>query len=379
MALLAEKNVSGLEYKEMGLTGMEFWRFVFDVDFELAKLEMPGLMAYRAECGTAQQRFKGVGITESIKMAIQKWCTKRGLDWSPGGGPYLIVDYGGYVTFPIHEGVEAEEEFQMVLGMSKESIKVDPLMYHMMKARLVGVSEETTTAVERLYQMQASWTLPFPAINVHDPFTKIIKRDDLNGCRLSLPDGLFGVKYVMSADNVGEGCGYGDVGKPFRAVKPVMEALPEDVFGTADIFGDQYARKMKNNAIVCSIGHFDNFYIQGFEFKRQTDECVFPDTNSGIIAANLAEGRLMNLGCATDHPSFVLSCSFTKQVISQLELWNEKKPGKYEEKVYVLPKQLDEKVAALNLPKLGAKLTKLSPEQAAYINVPIEGPYEPAH
>lgn len=216
-----------------------------------------------------------------------------------------------------------------------------------------------------------------PSIN--DRFPK--KRDDLNRCRLSIPDGLIGAKYVMIDHKVIVGCVYGDVGKPFCAVKPVMEALSDDVFGTADIFVtttcnkdiitvDQYMRKMMNNALPCNIGHFDNFYIQGFDFEPQMDEWVFPDTKSGIIA--LAEGRLMNLGCATDHPNFVMSCSFTKQVIAQLELWNEKS-GKYEEKVY-----LDEKGGCSEFAEV-AKLTKLSPEQAAYINVPIEGPYEPAH
>eukprot|EP01018_Ginkgo_biloba_P037542 Gb_24945 [translate_table: standard] len=364
------------------------------------------------------------------------WCTERSLDWGPGGGPDLIVDDGGDVTLLIHEGVKAEEEFektgkvpdpssttnpefQIVLGLIKESLKEDPKKYHKMKGRLVGVSEETTTGVKRLYQMQANGSLLFPAINVNDSVTKS-KFDNLYGCRHSLPDGLMRATDVMIAGKVAVVCGYGDVGKgcaaalkvagarvivteidPICALQALMEGLPvltlEDVVSTADIFvtttGNKdiimvdHMKKMKNNAIVCNIGHFDNeIDVLGLEtcpgvkkitIKPQTDRWVFPETNSGIIV--LAEGRLMNLGCATGHPSFVMSCSFTNQVIAQLELWNERKSGKYEKKVYVLPKHLDEKVAALHLPKLGARLTKLSPDQAAYINVPVEGPYKPAH
>lgn len=364
------------------------------------------------------------------------WCTERSLDWGPGGGPDLIVDDGGDVTLLIHEGVKAEEEFektgkvpdpssttnpefQIVLGLIKESLKEDPKKYHKMKGRLVGVSEETTTGVKRLYQMQANGSLLFPAINVNDSVTKS-KFDNLYGCRHSLPDGLMRATDVMIAGKVAVVCGYGDVGKgcaaalkvagarvivteidPICALQALMEGLPvltlEDVVSTADIFvtttGNKdiimvdHMKKMKNNAIVCNIGHFDNEIdmlgletcpgVKKITIKPQTDRWVFPETNSGIIV--LAEGRLMNLGCATGHPSFVMSCSFTNQVIAQLELWNERKSGKYEKKVYVLPKHLDEKVAALHLPKLGARLTKLSPDQAAYINVPVEGPYKPAH
>jgi len=482
MALLAEKTVSGREFKVKDLSQADFGR----LEIEMAEVEMPGLMACRAEFGLAQP-FKGARITGSLHMTIQTavlietltalgaevrwcscnifstqdhaaaaiardsaavfawkgetlqeywWCTERALDWGPGGGPDLIVDDGGDATLLIHEGVKAEEEFaktgkvpdpesttnlefQMVLGLIKESLKVDPLRYHGMKNRLVGVSEETTTGVKRLYQMQASGTLLFPAINVNDSVTKS-KFDNLYGCRHSLPDGLMRATDVMIAGKVAVVCGYGDVGKgcaaalkvagarvivteidPICALQALMEGLPvltlEDVVSTADIFvtttGNKdiimldHMRKMKNNAIVCNIGHFDNeIDMQGLEtfpgvkkitIKPQTDRWVFPDTNRGIIV--LAEGRLMNLGCATGHPSFVMSCSFTNQVIAQLELWNERKSGKYEKKVYVLPKHLDEKVAALHLPKLGAKLTKLSSEQAAYINVPVEGPYKPVH
>ncbi|KAG6528424.1 hypothetical protein ZIOFF_010598 [Zingiber officinale] len=442
-------------------------------------------------------------------LAEYWWCTERALDWGTGGGPDLIVDDGGDATLLIHEGVKAEEEyeksgklpdpastdnveFQLVLGIIRDGLKVDPKKYHKMKERLVGVSEETTTGVKRLYQMQASGSLLFPAINVNDSVTKSKVRyvipgsrilgfllffvllvfshshaldlqmlwehitdmqlfldlfhsivehmsdlcshlilccgsnntcflfDNLYGCRHSLPDGLMRATDVMIAGKVGVVCGYGDVGKgcaaalkqagarvivteidPICALQALMEGIPvlplEDVVAEADIFvtttGNKdiimvdHMKKMKNNAIVCNIGHFDNeIDMHGLEtypgikritIKPQTDRWVFPKTNSGIIV--LAEGRLMNLGCATGHPSFVMSCSFTNQVIAQLELWKERKSGKYEKKVYVLPKHLDEKVAALHLGKLGAKLTKLTPEQAEYINVAVEGPYKPAH
>ncbi|MFS7907757.1 putative adenosylhomocysteinase [Helianthus anomalus] len=406
------------------------------------------------------------------------WCTERALDWGPGGGPDLIVDDGGDATLLIHEGVKAEEEFektgklpdpsstdnaefQIVLSIIKEGLATDPKKYHKMKERLVGVSEETTTGVKRLYQMQANGTLLFPAINVNDSVTKskficvgmfvfrgILSNrwcaqikfdiwfrssvtdicltlmeyafDNLYGCRHSLPDGLMRATDVMIAGKVAVVCGYGDVGKgcaaamkqagarvivteidPICALQATMEGLQvltlDDVVSEADIFvtttGNKDIimvsdmKKMKNNAIVCNIGHFDNEIdmlgletypgVQRITIKPQTDRWVFPETKTGIIV--LAEGRLMNLGCATGHPSFVMSCSFTNQVIAQLELWNEKNTGKYKKEVYVLPKHLDEKVAALHLGKLGAKLTKLTKDQADYISVPVEGPYKPAH
>jgi adenosylhomocysteinase len=364
------------------------------------------------------------------------WCTERCLDWGSEGGPDLIVDDGGDATLLIHEGVRAEEEyektgklpdpestdnaeFKIVLRIIRDGLSVDPKKYRKMKERLVGVSEETTTGVKRLYQMQDSGTLLFPAINVNDSVTKS-KFDNLYGCRHSLPDGLMRATDVMIAGKVGVVCGYGDVGKgcaaalkqagarvivteidPICALQATMEGLQvltlEDVVSEADIFvtttGNKDIimvddmKKMKNNAIICNIGHFDNEIdmlgletypgVKKITIKPQTDRWVFPETNSGIIV--LAEGRLMNLGCATGHPSFVMSCSFTNQVIAQLELWNERKSGKYEKKVYVLPKQLDEKVAALHLGKLGVKLTKLTKSQADYISVPVEGPYKPAH
>ncbi|KAE8688411.1 Adenosylhomocysteinase [Hibiscus syriacus] len=416
---------------------------------------MPGLMACRAEFGPSQP-FKGAKITGSLHMTIQTavlietltalgaevrwcscnifsthdhaaaaiardsaavfawkgetlqeywWCTEIALDWGSTGGPDLIVDDGGDATLLIHEGVKAEE--------------ADPKKYTRMKERLVGVSEETTTGVKRLYQMETNGSLLFPAINVNDSVTKS-KFDKLYGCRHSLPDGLMRATDVMISGKVAVVCGYGDVGKgcaaalkqagarvivteidPICALQALMEGLQvltlEDVVSEADIFvtttGNKdiimvdHMRKMKNNAIVCNIGHFDNeIDMHGLEtypgvkritIKPQTDRWVFPETNTCIIV--LAEGRLMNLGCATGHPSFVMSCSFTNQVIAQLELWKERATGKYEKKVYVLPKHLDEKVAALHLGKLGAKLTKLTKDQADYIGVPVEGPYKPPH
>ncbi|PQQ05553.1 adenosylhomocysteinase [Prunus yedoensis var. nudiflora] len=450
MALSVEKSSSGREYKVKDMSQADFGR----LEIELAEVEMPGLISCRTEFGPSQP-FKGARITGSLHMTIQtavliETLTALGAEvrWStggapsapstgaPGGGPDLIVDDGGDATLLIHEGVKAEEEFeksgklpdpastdnqefQLVLTIIRDGLKTDPKRYHKMKDRLVGVSEETTTGVKRLYQMQASGALLFPAINVNDSVTKS-KFDNLYGCRHSLPDGLMRATDVMIAGKVSVVCGYGDVGKgcaaalkqagsrvivteidPICALQALMEGLQvlplEDAVSEADIFvtttGNKdiimvdHMRKMKNNAIVCNIGHFDNeIDMHGLEtypgvkritIKPQTDRWVFPETNTGIII--LAEGRLMNLGCATGHPSFVMSCSFTNQVIAQLELWNERKSGKYEKKVYVLPKHLDEKVAALHLGKLGAKLTKLSKEQADYISVPVEGPYKPAH
>eukprot|EP00244_Chara_vulgaris_P011040 TRINITY_DN52_c0_g1_i8.p1 TRINITY_DN52_c0_g1~~TRINITY_DN52_c0_g1_i8.p1 ORF type:complete len:487 (+),score=112.99 TRINITY_DN52_c0_g1_i8:157-1617(+) len=364
------------------------------------------------------------------------WCTEQAIDWGNGEGPNMIVDDGGDVTLLVHEGIKAEElyekdgtlpdpssttnaEFKIVLTTIRDSIKKNPKRFRTIAKNIVGVSEETTTGVKRLYSMEKSGELLFPAINVNDSVTKC-KFDNLYGCRHSLPDGLMRATDVMIAGKVGVVCGYGDVGKgcaaalknagarvivteidPICALQAVMEGFQvltlEDCLEYADIFvtttGNKdvimlrHMIKMKNNAIVCNIGHFDNeIDMAGLEshpgakkttIKPQTDRWVFAETGRGIIL--LAEGRLMNLGCATGHPSFVMSCSFTNQVIAQLELWTERSTGKYEKKVYVLPKHLDEKVAALHLPKLGVRLTKLSEEQAAYINVPVDGPFKPAH
>eukprot|EP00218_Dolichomastix_sp_CCMP3274_P009112 CAMPEP_0170140368 /NCGR_PEP_ID=MMETSP0033_2-20121228/6264_1 /TAXON_ID=195969 /ORGANISM="Dolichomastix tenuilepis, Strain CCMP3274" /LENGTH=490 /DNA_ID=CAMNT_0010376579 /DNA_START=65 /DNA_END=1537 /DNA_ORIENTATION=- len=364
------------------------------------------------------------------------WCTEQAVNW-PGDcvGPDIIVDDGGDATLLIHEGYKAEDEFaksgaipdptstdnpefKIVLQIIKDTLAKDPQKWHKMVANCVGVSEETTTGVKRLYEMQKEGTLLFPAINVNDSVTKC-KFDNLYGCRHSLPDGIMRATDVMMAGKVGFVAGYGDVGKgcassmkaagmrvivseidPICAlqacmegyqVMPIEDCLAEvDIFitttGNKDIIMATHMAKMKNNAIVGNIGHFDNEIdmaglmdtpgIKRINIKPQCDRFQFADGHGVII---LAEGRLLNLGCATGHPSFVMSCSFTNQCIAQLELWNERKTGKYEKKVYVLPKHLDEKVAALHLGKLGAKLTKLSVDQATYINVPIEGPYKPPY
>lgn len=361
------------------------------------------------------------------------WCTEQSLSWGDGEGPDMIVDDGGDATLLIHEGEKAEKlyakdgtlpdptstdnaEFKIVLSIIKEGLPKDPNRWTRMAKRLVGVSEETTTGVKRLYEMMQDGTLLFPAINVNDSVTKC-KFDNLYGCRHSLPDGIMRATDVMLAGKTAFIAGYGDVGKgcafamkaagskvivseidPICALQAAMEGFTvcplEDCLETADIFitttGNrdiimaEHMSKMKNNAIVGNIGHFDNeidmFGLENYpgikcqNIKPQVDRYIFADGHGVII---LAQGRLLNLGCATGHPSFVMSCSFTNQVIAQLELWNERKSGKYENKVYVLPKHLDEKVAALHLPKLGVKLTQLTEDQAKYINVPKEGPYKP--
>jgi adenosylhomocysteinase len=361
------------------------------------------------------------------------WCTDKMLDW--GSEPLdIIVDDGGDATLLIHEGYKAEIEFEksgakpdpsttdnaemkLVLKTIAENLGKDPKRWHRIVSTCVGVSEETTTGVKRLYEMQKAGELLFPAINVNDSVTKC-KFDNLYGCRHSLPDGIMRATDVMIASKTCFVAGFGDVGKgsaqalkaagarvivseidPICALQAAMDGFQvapiEDVVDICDIFitttGNKdiimvsHMEKMKNNAIVGNIGHFDNeIDMAGLEsfpgikrqnIKPQCDRYEFPDGHGVIM---LAEGRLLNLGCATGHPSFVMSCSFTNQAIAQLELWNERKTGKYEKKVYVLPKHLDEKVAALHLEKIGVKLTKLTTEQAAYINVPVEGPYKPA-
>jgi adenosylhomocysteinase len=363
------------------------------------------------------------------------WCTEQMLTWPDGEGPDLLVDDGGDATLLIHEGTKAEAqyaldktlpnpdstdnaEFKIVLALIRDSIPKDATKWTRMGKKLVGVSEETTTGVKRLYEMQNAGSLLFPAITVNDSVTKS-KFDNVYGCRHSLPDGIMRATDVMIAGKTAFIAGYGDVGKgcaaamkaagarvivseidPICALQACMEGYTvaplEDCVATADIFITTTGNKdiimasdmakMKHNAIVGNIGHFDNeidmaglYSFPGIKrqnIKPQCDRFVFPDGHGVVI---LAEGRLLNLGCATGHPSFVMSCSFTNQVIAQLELWNERSSGRYEKKVYILPKHLDEKVAALHLPKLGAKLTKLTADQCAYINVPMEGPYKPAH
>ncbi|XP_075662741.1 adenosylhomocysteinase-like isoform X2 [Castanea sativa] len=435
MALTVSKTPTGSEYKVKDISQAVFGR----LEIELAEVEMPGLMSCRTEFGPSQP-FKGARITGSLHMTVQtavlietlttlgaevRWCSCNIFSTQDHAAAAIARDSAGVKAeeeyeksgkLPDVNGNE-NEEYRTVLRIIKDGLLVDPTRYRRIKERLVGVSEETTTGVKRLYQMQANGSLLFPAINVNDSVTKK-KFDNLYGCRHSLPDGLKRATDVIIAGKIAVVCGYGDVGKgcaaalkragarvivteidPICALQALMDGTPvltlEDVVSEADIFltttGNKsiimvhHMKQMKNNAIVCNIGHFDNeIDMHGLEtypgvkritVKPQTDRWVFPETNNGIIV--LAEGRLINLGCATGHPSFVMSCSFTNQVFAQLELWKERGTGKYEKKVYVLPKHLDEKVAALHLGKLGAKLTKLTPAQAAYISVPVEGPYKP--
>ena len=361
------------------------------------------------------------------------WCTVQALTWPDGTGPQMIVDDGGDATLLIHEGVKREkefaatgavpdpastdnEEFKCVLTIIRDSLKTDPQKWTKMAANIVGVSEETTTGVHRLYEMEKSGSLLFTAINVNDSCTKS-KFDNLYGCKHSLPDGIMRATDVMLAGKTAVICGFGDVGKGSAAamkaagartiineidpicalqacmegyeVKPLKECLATgDIFitttGNKDIIMYDSIKQMKNNAIVGNIGHFDNeIDLAGLlkapgvtrqNIKPQVDRFVGPD-GKGIIL--LAEGRLLNLGCATGHPSFVMSCSFTNQAMAQLEIWANKDTKKFEKKVYILPKRLDEKVARLHITHCGAKLTQLSKEQADYIGVPVEGPYKP--
>ncbi len=354
------------------------------------------------------------------------WCTEQVLNWPDGGVPNMILDDGGDATLLVHKGVEYadagavpepsaddSEEWQVILKTLKRSLEEDPKRYHRMAESIKGVTEETTTGVHRLYQMMERGELLFPAMNVNDSVTKS-KFDNLYGCRESLVDGIKRATDVMIAGKICVVAGYGDVGKgsaqslrglgatvwiteidPICALQAAMEgyrvvtmeeAAPiADIFvtttGNFNIITHDHMAAMKNEAIVCNIGHFDNeIDIAGLKdckwenIKPQVDHIVFPDGKRIIM---LAEGRLVNLGCATGHPSFVMSASFTNQVLAQIELFT--KPEDYENKVYVLPKILDEEVARLHLDKLGVHLTRLSPEQAEYIGVPIDGPYKPDH
>jgi adenosylhomocysteinase len=356
------------------------------------------------------------------------WCTNQALTW-PDGGPNMLLDDGGDATLLVHKGTEFEaagavpdpasadsEEFRVILELLQSSLAEDAQKWTRIGEGIQGVTEETTTGVHRLYQLAEIGQLLFPAINVNDSVTKS-KFDNLYGCRHSLIDGINRATDVMIGGKVAVICGYGDVGKgcaeslrgqgarvivteidPICALQAAMHgyqvATLEDVVETADIFitatgnkdvisVDDMAR-MKHQAIVGNIGHFDNeIDMAGLEtlsgvtrvnIKPQVDEWVFPDGHAIIV---LSEGRLLNLGNATGHPSFVMSNSFTNQTIAQIELFT--KQDEYEKQVYVLPKHLDEKVARLHLDALGVRLTQLRPEQAAYIDVPVEGPYKPDH
>jgi adenosylhomocysteinase len=356
------------------------------------------------------------------------WCTNEALTFPGGKGPELIVDDGGDATLFIHRGYEAESnaaildeptdnsELKIINALLKKILAEEGQRWHGVVSEWKGVSEETTTGVHRLYEMMNNGTLLVPAINVNDSVTKS-KFDNLYGCRESLADGIKRATDVMLAGKVAVICGYGDVGKgcakslkeygsrvivtevdPICALQASMEGYEvcpvEDTLGEGDIYvtttGNKdiitidHMSKMKDQAIVCNIGHFDNEIeveklnaypgIEKVNIKPQVDKYIFPEGHAIFL---LAEGRLVNLGCATGHPSFVMSNSFTNQTLAQIDLWNNK--DKYENKVYRLSKVLDEEVARLHLEKIGVKLTKLSKEQADYIGVPVEGPYKPEH
>lgn len=443
-------------------------------ELNIAETEMPGLMALRAEYG-ASQPLKGARIAGSLHMTIQtaalietlqalgaevRWVscnifstqdhaaaaivakgtpvfaykgesledywtfTHKIFDWGNGSYANMILDDGGDATMLLILGAKAEkdlsvldkpssEEETILFASIREQLKTNPKWYSTRLASIQGVTEETTTGVKRLYQMQKEGVLPFPAINVNDSVTKS-KFDNLYGCRESLVDGIKRATDVMIAGKVALVCGYGDVGKgsaqslrglgatvmiteidPICALQAAMEGYRvvtlDDVVGQVDIFvtttGNKdiitagHMAKMRDQAIVCNIGHFDNEIdvagIKGLTWeniKPQVDHIVFPDGKRIIL---LAEGRLINLGCATGHPSFVMSNSFTNQTLAQIELFQ--RGEQYKNEVYVLPKHLDEKVARLHLARIGAKLTVLTQEQADYIGVKVEGPYKPDH
>ena len=443
-------------------------------EIAIAETEMPGLMATRAEYGPSQP-LKGARIAGSLHMTIQtavlietlqalgadiRWAscniystqdhaaaaiaaagipvfaykgesleeywefTHRIFEWADGGTPNMILDDGGDATLLVHLGMRAEqdpsvldnpgnEEEEVLFAAIKQRLASKPGWYSQLGRNIRGVTEETTTGVHRLYQMEKEGRLLFPAINVNDSVTKS-KFDNLYGCRESLVDGIRRGTDVMMAGKVAMVCGFGDVGKgsaaslrsagcrvlvseidPICALQAAMEgyevttmedAAPRaDIFVTAtgnlDVITVDHMRAMKDRAIVCNIGHFDSEIqvaaLKNFRWhnvKPQVDEVEFPDGKRIIL---LSEGRLVNLGNATGHPSFVMSASFSNQTLAQIELWTN--PGRYERKVYTLPKRLDEKVAALHLDKVGAKLTRLTPKQSAYIGVPEQGPFKADH
>ena len=354
------------------------------------------------------------------------WCTEQVLSWPDGGGPNMILDDGGDATLLVHKGVEYEnagqvpeptsddnEEWRAVLGVLGRTFERDSGYWHRIAEGIRGVTEETTTGVHRLYERAKEGSLLFPAMNVNDSVTKS-KFDNLYGCRESLVDGIKRATDVMIAGKVAMVCGYGDVGKgcaqslrglgaivwvsevdPICALQAGMEgykvvtmeeAAPlADIFvsatGNLNVITHEHMRAMKDQAIVCNIGHFDNEIdvaslgnYRWEEIKPQVDHVVFPDGRRIIL---LAKGRLVNLGCATGHPSFVMSNSFTNQVLAQMEIFEN--PDQYPVDVYVLPKKLDEEVARLHLARIGAHLTTLTEEQADYIGVTVDGPYKPEY
>ena len=464
-----------LDYKVADITLADFG----DKEMQLSENEMPGLMELIAQEGN-RKPLAGLKVMGSLHMTIQTamliktlyelgadirwascnifstqdhaaaaiarsgmakvfawkgesledywWCTEMALTWPDGSGPDLIVDDGGDATLLIHKGVAAENdpsildkpvenrELQIIHDRLRAGLEKNPRHWHDVAAKVRGVSEETTTGVHRLYQMEKAGDLLFPAINVNDSVTKS-KFDNLYGCRESLADGIKRATDVMVAGKVVVVAGYGDVGKgcaqsmrgfgarvliteidPICALQAAMEgyevvtmddAAPlGDIFVTATgncgVITGKHMERMKNEAIVCNIGHFDSeidmHYLETTpgcvktNIKPQVDKWLLPSGRSILV---LAEGRLVNLGCATGHPSFVMSSSFTNQVLAQLELALSGK--KLDKKVYTLPKRLDEQVARLHLGRLGAKLTKLTREQADYIGVDVNGPYKPDH
>ncbi len=443
-------------------------------EIAIAETEMPGLMAVRQEFGAAQP-LKGARIAGSLHMTIQtavlieslvalgaevRWAscnifstqdhaaaaiaakgipvfafkgenldeywefTHRIMEWHDGGTPNMILDDGGDATLLVDLGARAEQDPSLLDNPSSEEetalfaairkrLAGNPGFYSRIRGNIRGVTEETTTGVQRLYQMAARNALPFPAINVNDSVTKA-KFDNLYGCRESLMDGIKRATDVMIAGKIAVVLGYGDVGKgcaqafrglgatiwvteidPICALQAAMEgyrvvtmdeaASKADIFVTATgnyhVITHDHMAQMKDQAIVCNIGHFDNEIdvasLNKYDWeniKPQVDHIIFPDGRRIIL---LAEGRLVNLGCATGHPSFVMSNSFTNQVLAQIELWT--KGDQYEKKVYVLPKHLDEKVARLHLGRIGAHLTELTQEQSEYLGLPMSGPYKPDH
>ncbi len=443
-------------------------------EIRIAETEMPGLVSLRGKYG-AGQPLKGARIAGSLHMTIQtavlietlvalgaevRWAscnifstqdhaaaaiadsgvpvfaykgesleeywrfTHRIMEWSDGGYPNMILDDGGDATGLLVLGAKAEkdisvldqpgsEEEEVMYAAIRARLETDPAWYSQRLNNIIGVTEETTTGVHRLYQMQERGELPFPAINVNDSVTKS-KFDNLYGCRESLVDGIKRATDVMIAGKIALVLGYGDVGKgcaqslrglgatvwvteidPICALQASMEGYrvvtmdqacsQADIFVTAtgnfNVITHDHMAAMKNEAIVCNIGHFDNEIdvaslrqYQWENIKPQVDHIIFPDGKRIIL---LAEGRLVNLGCATGHPSFVMSNSFTNQTLAQIELFT--RPDAYESRVYTLPKKLDEEVARLHLEKIGARLTELTPEQAEYIGVSPEGPYKPEH
>jgi adenosylhomocysteinase len=386
----------------------------------------------RPETGGTAENPRGIPVFAWKGETLEEywWCTSEALLWPDGSGPTLIVDDGGDATLLVHKGVEFEgkghvpdfnpsdepEEWGVILDLLRAELERDPQRWTRVARDIKGVSEETTTGVHRLYQMQEADALLFPAINVNDSVTKS-KFDNIYGCRHSVIDGLNRATDVMIAGKLAVVAGYGEVGKgcaqalrgqgarvvvteidPICALQAAMEGFEvrtlesvverADIFVTAtgnkDIITAAHMARMKHNAIVSNIGHFDNEIdmaglrkfagVKRVNIKPQFDEWVFPDGHSVLI---LAEGRLMNLGCATGHPSFVMSASFTNQVLAQLALWNNK--GEYRKEVYVLPKQLDEEVARLHLAHLGVELTELTPDQAKYLGIAPDGPYKSDH